>query len=113
MKYATAQETYFDLKGIIDFYERLGKTATADFFRSIHESGEHVIKEGKIIRQGNITWIPASHVRYWVELFSASPAHANEVYQDIECHAIQWMPMPGDTAPGIQQSYERAQKIVA
>ena len=107
MKYTTAQETYFDLKGIIAYYERLGKTATADYFRDINEL------DCQILCSGGIVWIPASFVRTWVELASASPAHAKEVYQDIECHAIQWMPQPGDTTAGIQESYERAQKIVA
>ena len=107
MKYTTAQETYFDRKGIIAYYERLGKTATADYFRSIND------EECQIVCTGGIGWIPASFVRRWVDLASASPAHAKEVYQEIECHAIQWMPQPGDTTAGIQQSYERAQKIVA
>ena len=114
MKYTTAQETYFDLKGIIAYYERLGKTATADFFRGIDESNayvSHFLKAGELVRHGMITWIPASFVRQWVNLASASPAHAKEVYQEIECHAIQWIPMQEDTVAGIQQSYERAQKI--
>lgn len=78
--------SYFDAKGIIDFYTKLGKTATADFFRSINE------KDTEIVRHGRITWIPYSFVRTWCELTSASPDHAEEHLKEIQSYAIQWIP---------------------
>jgi hypothetical protein len=105
MLYKTAQETYFDAKGIVDFYTKLGKTATADFFRSINE------KDTDIVRHGRITWIPESFVRRWCELSSVGPDFAVERFKEIQSHVIQWLPMQEDTTSGIQQSYERAQKI--
>ena len=105
MIYKTAKENYFDLRGIVDFYMKLGKTATADFFRSMDK------KDADIVKQGNITWIPESFVRRWCELSSVGPDFAVERFKEIQSHVIQWLPMQEDTASGIQQSYERAQKI--
>lgn len=99
------KNSYFDAKGIIDFYTKLGKTATADFFRSINE------KDTDIVRHGRITWIPESFVRRWCELSAVTPAYAEERFKEIQSYAIQWIPMQEDTVAGIQQSYERAQKI--
>ena len=91
--------SYFDAKGIIDFYTKLGKTATADFFRSINE------KDTDIVRHGRITWIPESFVRRWVELASASPAHAKEVYSDLEYSVIQWIPMGDESQEEVRRMY--------
>ena len=102
------KNSYFDLKGIISFYERLGKTATADFFRGIDESNayvSHFLKAGELVRHGRITWIPESFVRRWVELASASPAHAKEVYSDLEYSVIQWIPMGDESQAEVQRMY--------
>lgn len=92
MLYKTAQETYFDRKGIIAYYERLGKTATADYFRSLND------QDCQIVCTGGIGWIPASFVRTWCELSAVTPAHAKERFQEIEYDVIQWLPM-GDESP--------------
>ena len=83
-------KSYFDIKGIVKFYDRLGKTATADFFRSLEDKANE--NDVDIVRHGQMTWIPSSFVRTWCELTSASPTHANERFQEIECSAIQWIP---------------------
>ena len=93
------KNSYFDAKGIIDFYTKMGKTATADFFRSINE------KDTDIVRHGRITWIPESFVRRWVELASASPAHAKEVYRDLEYSVIQWIPMGDESHEEVRRMY--------
>jgi hypothetical protein len=85
--------TYFSAQSVIDFYERLGKTATADYFRGIDE------RDCDIVRHGDITWIPATFVRYWVELSSASTLISNEVYDLIEYDVIQWIPITGEENP--------------
>lgn len=87
MLYKTAKENYFDLRGIVDFYTKLGKTATADFFRSMDK------KDADIVKQGNITWIPESFVRRWCDLSSASPAYADERFREIQSYVIQWLPI--------------------
>ena len=92
-------KSYFDAKGIIDFYTKLGKTATADFFRSINE------KDADIVRHGRITWIPESFVRRWCELSAVTPTHAEERFKEIQSYAIQWIPMGDESQEEVRRMY--------
>lgn len=103
------QTIYIDLKGVVEFFQRRGKTASADLFSE--PSNLAFFAESEVVRHGHITWIPSSWMVDYFKLVSASPAHAEESMRELESEAIQWIPMEEDTVEGIQQSYERAQKI--
>lgn len=83
-------ESYFDQKGLVDYFTNRGKAWAADTFSDINNFG--FFAESEIVRRGNKTWIPSSWVRRHFELLSASPSHALESYKELECEVIQWIP---------------------
>ena len=107
------QNTYFDQKGIIEHFNRIGKFWDASSFTDLSNLGFlDSFAESEIVRHGQITWIPSSWVRQYFEMMSASPSHALERYQALECEVIQWMPSGKPVnVKTMEQNYARAQKI--
>lgn len=82
--------SYIELYGVIRFFERRGKTATADTFRD--PASLSFFAESEIVQHGRMTWIPSSWMVDYFKLVSASPSHAEESMRELESEAIQWIP---------------------
>ena len=78
--------TYMDSEGIADYYQWIGKTATADLFRDPKSLAT------KTVTQDQTTWIPSEFVLGFCHMVSTSPSHADRQFKEIQSRVTTWIP---------------------